>query len=45
MNLTTIDHFPGGEMSVSRTVAGNLLREVYSGDEILAHKVIQCKKN
>lgn len=45
VNLTTLDHFTTEEISVSGTGLGNLLRKVYSGDQIIGHKVPWCKKN
>ena len=38
VNLTTVDRFTVGKIPVSRTGAGNLLREVSSGDEIIGHR-------
>lgn len=44
MNLTTIDHFTIGKISVPRTGVGNLLRGVSSRDQIIGHGLLSAKR-
>lgn len=44
VNLSTLDHFPSEKICL-KTGLGNLLRKVYARDQIIGHKVTQCKKN